>query len=321
MHKSWLFRWICLVVGVLPRWRGIQGLSSPSPVLFERFRVVCPADASCAQNYNPTRNIPAESKDDDDWIWAAVYRSNNNQPSVLLRDDLLQSMQLAIDLAQTPDDNTLATSSNNDNESTNLIETPLSLAQQKPVAIACLRPSLDFPGCLVLDHLQCVLKKEETNDQCDGGSEHTEALSAAMDSLLAHYLEHDTGETGESSSSSSSPTPPPPRFHGAIRTKGTLVSGILLEARGFVPVQSLSRDMATHVSSYDDCLQAYAQRVLTMQGEARRRALSIVSSLSRLDRTADLEAAQSLSSNDNDDTDKNGEDDSYDPWANVNRML
>ena len=267
-----------------------SGLASDgTPSLVDRFKVVCPTSVACIAQYDKSISAQYDGEDNDLTIWAAVYRSNNNQPSVLVRDELMQSMRLAVDSAVAGTDST----------ANDLIESPMM--QQKPVAIASLSPSQDYEGCWVLDNMRCDLKKEDTNSDLDGGSEHCEAISAAIDALLLQYLvSHDEHV----------------RFEGAIRTKGTLVSGILLEDRGFVEVSELSRDMATHVSSLDACLEQYMARTLNTKAPAARdRALNIVSHLGRLDREADLRAAKSGSGGD-----KNDQDD-YDPWAGIGNIL
>jgi len=278
----------------------VSSLSTPGdksaslPNLFDRFRVMCPASTGCITKYDSKIDLSSQS---EKAFWAAVYRSNNNQPSVFVKDEFLQSMRLAVDSAVST-----SASSNTESNNEDLIETPMSL--QKPVAIACLRPSEDYEGNWVLDTMRCDLKKENTDASCDGGSEHTEAVSAAIDALLLQYLVSNDDITNV-------------RFERVIRTKGTLVSGILLEERGFVPIESLSRDMATHVSSLDTSLEKYADRAInTKSPAARERALSILSHLGRLDREADIKAAQEIESTNGDSTD-----DDYDPWASFNSIM
>mmetsp|Transcript_3188 Transcript_3188/g.4297 ORF Transcript_3188/g.4297 Transcript_3188/m.4297 type:complete len:301 (+) Transcript_3188:62-964(+) len=275
----------------VPGGGGDSSSAASFPNLFDRFRVVCPAGVSCITQYDPSiiaGDIDKKKAADSSTIWAAVYRSNNNQPSVFVRDELMQSMRLAVDSA--------VSSSRSSTFENDLIQTPMS--QQKPVAIAGLRPSEEYQDCWVLDSMRCDLKKENMEDSCDGGSEHTEAISAAIDALLLHYLVSKDEHV---------------RFEGAIRTKGTLVSSILLEERGFVEVDSMQKDMVTHVSSLDACLEKYADRIVkTKVPGARERALSIVSYLGRLNREADMKAAQK-SSNDNKDD--------YDPWAGISNIM
>eukprot|EP00543_Licmophora_paradoxa_P018096 CAMPEP_0202473802 /NCGR_PEP_ID=MMETSP1360-20130828/92029_1 /ASSEMBLY_ACC=CAM_ASM_000848 /TAXON_ID=515479 /ORGANISM="Licmophora paradoxa, Strain CCMP2313" /LENGTH=148 /DNA_ID=CAMNT_0049100863 /DNA_START=69 /DNA_END=515 /DNA_ORIENTATION=- len=148
--------------------------------------------------------------------------------------------------------------------------------------------------------MQCILKKENTDDNCDGGSEHCEAIAVAIDAILLHHL----------SNNKDAP------FDGAIRTKATLVSGSLLEDRGFEEVATLSRDMATHTSSLDACLCKYADRAVTTSARspgARERAIQITSLLGTIDRTNDLKSnatEEEAASNDEDD-----------PWAGIKQFI
>jgi len=175
------------------------------------------------------------------------------------------------------------------------LESPLPL--QSPVAIARLLRNED--ESYVLDCLRCSLRKEKMDASCDGGSEHCEALSVAIDALVEHYCTHHTA------------------FDGIIRTKATLMSAPLLEARGFVPVTKLSLDMASHTSCLDACLSEYAKRsVSTSLGPAAREsAMSIVSRLGMLDRDADVLRSQESSAED-DESDPTG-----DPWAGMKQFI
>jgi hypothetical protein len=243
--------------------------------LFDRFRSVCPADVDSIRQYDPT--LADDSHENS--VWVAVYRSNNNQPSVLIRDEFAHAMRSA----------TGAFNNSNDNLDKGKLSIPLQA--KAPVAIARLR-AVD-EDTWVMDSMRCVLKKETMDDSCDGGSEHCEALSVAIDTLLYNHL----------SSSSSF-------FEGAIRIKATLTSGVLLEERGFREVTTLEKDMASHVSSLDDCLQKYAERSISntvaKSPGAQQRALEIVSILGRLDRARDLQ--HDADTHDNDEG-------PVDPWA------
>lgn len=103
-----------------------------------------------------------------------------------------------------------------------------------------------------------------------------------------------------------------PRFDGVIRTKATIFSASLLEERGFRPVTELEKDMITHRSSLDDCLERYAMRSISTSNKspgAQQRAVDIVSKLGCIDRAADLARAEKvLNKNRNDE-------DNYNPWA------
>ena len=276
---------------------GSDGSSSPSVnTVNDRFRTVCPADIETIRRYSSSL---IKSEDDKEAVWAAVFRTSNNKPSVFVKDEFLQAMRAAVDPVETAssfqiDDATLQ----------GAFETPASSSKEAPVAVACLRPSTDFADCWVLDSMRCILKKETLDASCDGGSEHTEAISAAIDSLLVQYLSKAVKEGR--------------RFDGAIRTKGTLVGGALLEARGFAEVETLQKDMATHVSSLDACMEKYAERSVDLDTKspgARQRALTIVSFLGRLNREDDLKASREALN------DAENDDDDYDPWAGVKQFL
>ncbi|KAL7579422.1 hypothetical protein ACA910_014087 [Epithemia clementina (nom. ined.)] len=348
---------------------GSNNGANPNALLLDRFHVVCPADPSCVTYFdggavqsvvNPQQQQQQQqpnennNKDQTKWIWAAVYRSNHNQPSVLVRDSLWQSMKLATttnaDINNNNNNNNYNFNNRKDNHYENLmIQSPWlagggggssSLQQQqqkKPVALACLRPSSDFDDCVVLDHWRCVLPKEQMDPNCDGGSEHVEALSVALDELLLqHFSFQQQQQKQKQRRHEQEQEQQQRRFQATIRVKGTLVSARVLEQRGFVPVQSLQRDMATHVSppSVDAWLERYAQRAVathSVTAQARQRALSLVSLLGKL--YSNNAAAQSSSATDQDKARKEDKDDKdnndndndngtdYDPWANVHLML
>lgn len=261
-----------------------QAFSESSYSLFDRFNPSCPADASAVARFDKK----LLDGDQDASVWAAVFRSNNNKPSVMVRDDFLSAMRSAVDVSTPP--------TGDDELKSSFVSAD---SGQSPVAVARLRPSTEFEGCWVLDSMRCILKKENTDDACDGGSEHTEALSAAIDALLLYHLNQTE------------------RFEGTIRTKATLVSGILLDERGFQEVQKLDKDMATHVSSLDACMERYAARSVTTESKspgAQQRALSIVSLLGQIDRERDLRKAREQDSSGDDEAE-------YDPWASVNNQL
>lgn len=186
------------------------------------------------------------------------------------------------------------------------------LQQETPVAVARLRPSSDFNGKYVLDNMRCWLKKENLDDKCQGGSEHTEALAVAIDALLLHYLERQLN-TQDSSDMAI--------FEQAIRTKATLVSGTLLEQRGFQPVTELCKDMATHTSSISECLRKYADLTLQapMKSSSQTVALQILSKLGLLDQTAEVEAAERQAKEESATNDS--DDEEYDPWAGMKQYL
>jgi hypothetical protein len=263
----------------------IRVQSLATPLLFDRFRPSCPADPNAIRRFDPA----LVNNENDSSVWVAVYRSNNNKPSVLVRDEFLQAMRSATDAG---------TELNISDAQPAGLETSV-VREQAPVAVARLCPSEDS-DTWILDSMRCILKKEDTDEECDGGSEHKEALSTAIDCLLEHYLKSNS------------------RFEGAIRTKATLVSGVLLEERGFREVTKLEKDMASHVSSFDDCTERYAARsvsTISKSPGAQRRALTIVSLLGRMDRDQDIQAAANALQSGSE-----AEDD-YDPWANIKRYL
>jgi hypothetical protein len=247
-----------------------KGLVSTDFALFDRFRAACPVDAACLQAFDPSL------QHQDEHIWVAVYRSCNNAPSVLVRDEFLHAMRSATN-AVNPAAFSLETSSSFE---TTPFSNQLNVQQTQqtaPVAVARMRPSEDYPGSWVLDTMRCALKKESQDASCDGGSEYLEAISTAIDALLEYHLSCASANNGDDDKR---------RKHFSIRTKATLVSSKLLEDRGFVEVDRLERDMATHISCLDACLERYAERSITTDAKsqgARQRALKIVSLLGRLE--------------------------------------
>lgn len=257
--------------------------------LFDRFRPTCPATLDSIRQFDPSL---IQETDSDMDVWVAVYRSSNNKPSVLVKDEFLQAMKSA-------------TSSVNINPQDPSIMNSFSESKvTAPVAVARLRSSIDDDG-LVLDSMRCVLKKENMDQSCDGGSEHTEALATAIDALIQYYLTTMMPQNNGS-------------FEGMIRTKATLVSAKILEDRGFKEVSTLQKDFSTHTSSLDDCMEKYAARSVSTNSKslgARQRAIEIVSHLGRIDRIADLgRVAEQKRNNPNDEDD-------YDPWAGMKLFL
>ena len=266
--------------------------------LFDRFTPKCPSPITSIQRYDPS----LVGNDHPSAVWVAVVRSANNKPSVFVKDDFLNAMRIATTIET--DLTTLG-----DPPLMEGLETDSSVGEgileSVPVAVARLSPSFDFDGCWVLDTIRCTLKKEDTDTSCDGGSEHTEALGVAIDALLIHYLEAH-----------------PHRFDGVIRTKATLVSGTILEDRGFREVTTLAKDMATHTCSLDSCLSNYAERVVSTSAKgagSRNRAIRICSLLGLIDREVDLEASAKLEEKLS--AKQKKEDDEYDPFAGVKRFL
>ena len=281
--------WLCLVSAA-------HGLASTDFVLFDRFRAECPADTACLHAFDSSLvQTQQEETADETHIWCAVYRSCNNAPSVMVRDEFFHAMRSATNAVNPT---AMAVESMASFAEPNVGLVPMQ-NQQAPVAIARIKPSNDFPGSWVLDTMRCVLKKETQDSTCDGGSEHLEAISTAIDALLEHHLSSNDGNSNIFS----------------IRTKATLVSSKVLEDRGFVEVETLQKDMATHVSDVDACLERYAERSITMNAKsigARQRALKIVSLLGRIEQSQGDQQGEALV----DDTDP----DDYDPWASFRQL-
>eukprot|EP00980_Cylindrotheca_fusiformis_P030003 scaffold24174_cov117-Cylindrotheca_fusiformis.AAC.4 len=261
----------------------------------DRFRPSCPADITSIRQFD--RDLVTS---EDNGIWVAVYRSNNNKPSVFVRDEFFHAMSDAISDARSSGKSQQRQQQQQTQQvDSSKLSTPMAL--EKPVAVARLRPSDDFENKWILDSMRCHLKKEEMDKSCDGGSEFVEALSVCVDSLLLHHLKEN--QTGT--------------FEGSIRTKATLFSNKILEERGFSPVEELSRDMASHVSSYETCMESYASRTCSksVNPGGRDRALQMVSLLGKLDEEAEMKAKKEADENDEDNKDD------YDPWANIKMQI
>jgi hypothetical protein len=238
--------------------------------------------------------------------WVAIHRSAptrdyTTMPTTNLRDEFWNAMRSATD--HQPPAVMMGNAAAEDDAGDGGAAAPVAVARlYRP-------PTSKTADHFLLDCMRCVLKKEETDANCEGSSEHAEALCVAIDTLLEYYLE----------------TLQPNQFEGAIRTKATLVAAPLLESRGFVPVQTLRPDMASHVSSLDQCMSWYAERAVatanTVTPGARRRAINIVSRLSRIDRAADLRERQRLDAQNDNSSSSDGNDDDDDPWQGMRRFL
>ena len=277
----------------------------------DRFKATCPAEKFAVSLYDA--NLAKNDKDEDgDSTWVAVFRTNNNLPSVLIKDDFLNAMRIATTIqtgtsssSSTALDNSLISSQietsstspqdTGSNQSENQSE---GVKAQTPVAIGRLSRSIDFPDKFVIDNMRCTLKKEDTNDSCDGNSEHAEAISICIDELILHHLREGRSFDG-----------------GAMRMKATIHQGRLLEDRGFGEVKTLSKDMATHVSSLECATTKYSERVVDTVSKgpgARDRALKILNYLGKQDPvSSDDDDNESGNENDN----NSGNDDDFDPWA------
>lgn len=287
--------------------------SSNAFVSFDRFRASCPAEVDAIRQFDPSL-LKDDANGED--VWVAVYRSANNLPSVFVRDAFMDAMKVST-TAQGGDSETLVSSMSATESSNSVISNNSNISNDmdaaKPVAVARLGkdPNTNFH---ILDSMRCALKKEDTDADCDGGSEHAEAIGVCIDELVLSYLQrYLKEEAGESSEMS---------FDG-IHFRGTLVSGILLDSRGFREVSELSADMHSHESDFDGALSKYAERSTSKEVAknpgARDRALKIVSYLGRMDRDEDRRKAKQGKYVGGEDGDE--EESDFDPWASVKRFI
>jgi hypothetical protein len=289
---------------------GSSSSSSPSNKSFigaDRFKAICPAASETIKKFDSTLifNEDDGSSISDKDIWVAVYRSKNNLPSVFVRDSFFDAMAVATTV-QDGDSQTLVSVQ----EGTGVISSG-NLQHEKPVAVARLTASQDDANVSIIDSMRCTLKKEDTNNDCDGGSEHCEAIGVCIDELVLSYLQSYL-ET-ESKTARSEQTL---HFDGGIRFRGTLFSGKLLDSRGFREATQLSSDMHSHESDFDGALTKYAERStstdVSKSPGTRDRSLKIISLLSKIDRNED----QKKDIEEGEDE----EDSDYDPWASVKRF-
>ena len=331
-HARFLAAAILFIHATAPR--HVAAFSSdPQPAAaanagFDRFRADCPAPPAAVARFDPSLGAGGGDPDGEEaCTYAAVYRSANNLPSVIMRDEMFSSMRIAttssdsttagIETSESSITSTSIGASSSDGDEGGAgsgVEAPA------PLAVGRLRPSpagSRFAGSYVLDDLRCSLKKEDTDPGCDGGSEHTEALGVCIDELVVHRLRLATASCNGKKASKDIP-PAAASFDGALRCRATLVSGPLLAARGFQELEAfpLPSDMATHVSSLDGCMERYASRAVDTATEmsvgARERALKVLSLLGQLDREEEKRATKKKEDADGD----GDEDDGYDPWAN-----
>jgi hypothetical protein len=283
---------------------------------------MCPCPIDIIESYFDSNPKEQQNNDGTEDIWVAVFRSNNNQPSIQLdvREEFFQAMSVATSQQGSSGSSDIMVSSSASPSSTT----------SPPVAVGRLTLSgtdADGNGTgsgpFLFDSLQCTLKKESMDESCDGGSEYLEAIGVAVDELLLWYLQVQDQERDAES--------PPAIFQDQIRVKSTLFTHVVFENRGFQEVQTLSRDMATHYSSYRHCLDAYRDRCSSNGGSSsgsssrtvgsvggdsrsRDRALQIYTLLGQLDAKIENNAAVVGSNGRRDDADEGGD---YDPWANI----
>lgn len=266
-------------------------------VSFDRFRASCPEDISSIKIYDASL-IQDESSTNDD-IWVAVYRSNNNLPNVFVRDAFFDAMKTST-TAQEGDSETLVSTTTA--TGAGVVVSSKTDGRDKPVAVARLTKSSDSDGVSVIDSMRCTLKKEDTNPDCDGGSEHAEAIGVCIDELVLYFLQKCVADTKI-------------KFDGGIRFRGTLVSGKLLEERGFREITVLSSDMHSHESDFMGALTKYAERSTSREAAknpgCKDRSLKIVSALGRLDRLDEMQVGGQDDENEDD----------FDPWTSVKRYI
>jgi len=308
----------------------------------DRFYADNYADWTRIQQFDPSIAQQLLKSSEDPTIWVAVYRNpefknddetgKDTKPSVFVREDFLQAMKTATE------EKVESTISPSLTASTltwaDQLQVPLSADDESsltvndtPMAIARLCPSKDENGdshsaTWILDSLRCSLPKENTNPDCDGGSEYLEALGVAVDAVLIRIFEQSEGYQKTNDEKDDAPGV----FLGSIRVKSTLFSRTVLEGRGFVPVDSLSKDMATHFFSREACLDMYTIRSLldedSLTSQARSRTQSIISSLrNQLDylQTNPPDAATKPATNDDVDNDRD-DNVEIDPWAGFYKM-
>lgn len=305
----------------VPLFAFVDAFATPSSTIgaFDRFRASCPADLDAIRRFDPTL-VKSDIDADDNNVWVAVFRTANNLPSVFVRDEFFNAMASATTSLPSRSSNENAPSMTGGSSSGVMIVANRN-ENQTPVAIARIRKG-DYNGndvndnsssssYCILDAMRCALRKEDTNPDCDGGSEHSEALGVCIDELVLAYLR----ERMECDS-----------FDGGIRFRGTLISGRLLSSRGFREVSDLqlSKDIRTsHESDIDGAMERYSERMSSgLSTGARERASSIVSYLGRMDREEDKRKRRAACENKEEDVvvDKEGEGD-FDPWASIKKYL
>jgi hypothetical protein len=281
-----------------------KGFGKPSSsnnnsfVSFDRFRAVCPEDINAIRKFEPSLIKDDITANDDYWV--AVYRSSNNLPNVFVRDAFFDAMKTSTTV-QDGDAETLVSTSITSVAGEGVVVSSKAEGADKPVAVA--RLTLDSEGISIIDSMRCTLKKEDTDPDCDGGSEHAEAIGICIDELVLCFLKKCLDKSIHSI-----------RFDGGIRFKGTLVSGKILEERGFREATVLSSDMHSHESDYVGALMQYAERSSSKKTAknpgGRDRALKIVSHLGRLDRLDEIKRGVKK---------EDGQEDDFDPWASLKK--
>lgn len=174
-HAHWFAALVCLLT---------NPLNAFDIALNDRFRSICPADLNSIRQFESSLVTDGIDGDCRDHVWVAVFRSFNNKPSVLVKDEFLRAMNATTSNALNT--SVHAASSISDPSIEGPVLSRTDLASSSPVAVARLRPvySDEDDSYYVLDSMRCVLEKENIDSTCDGGSEHTEALATAIDTLI-----------------------------------------------------------------------------------------------------------------------------------------
>ena len=283
---------------------------------FDRFKSSCPADIDAIRKFDPS--LLTKDNNDENDIWVAVYRSANNLPSVFVRDEFFAAMKSST-TAQGGDSETLVSTTSSATSSSSVI---LNSNNKQPVAVARLGKDAKT-GYYIIDSMRCILKKEgkdgKTSEDCDGGTEHTEAIGVCIDELIIQYLQRYSEKEGNGDVDDML------SFDGGIHFRGTLVSGKLLDSRGFREVNELTADMHSHESDFDGALAKYAERSTSREVAknpgARDRALKIVSYLGRINREEDRMRDKRVEGGGNKGDEGEEEESDFDPWASVKKFI
>jgi hypothetical protein len=171
----------------VPLFAFVNAVSTPSLVAFDRFCASCPSDLDAIRRFDPTlvfNNFDGEDK------WVAMFRTANNLPSVFVRDSFFDAMTSATkSLSSSSRDNASSITGG----SSGAMIVANRDESQTPVAIARLRIgdgdiSNSSSSYYIMDAMRCSIRKEDTNLDCDGGSEHSEALGVCIDEIVLAYL-------------------------------------------------------------------------------------------------------------------------------------
>lgn len=282
MNSSQIYSHMLLVSAILSV---VKGLSTQMP--FDRFSASCPAGVQSIIQFDPKLLDGRTILNNDEEVWVAVYRSNNNFPSVI-REDFFDAMRVATSVVPPATDNDGIESK----QKQSISDQGVGVKEVKPVAVGRIKRSNEN-GIWLMDSLRCSLKKENTDKSCDGGSEHTEALGVCIDELVLQYLERSN------------------KWKNSLRCKATLVSGKLVEARGFVEVSAFSADMATHIAwDVPLSMEMYATRATSTSESGSKvgeRSLKILGLLGSFDDKVEHKVDNSENNDD------------YDPFASIKR--